>query len=503
MGNNSSAGSATQLLPPPEPRPPPSKPIPPLPAPCFGNLITMLSIDGGGIRGLIPAVVLVRLEKKLQVADQDNPDARIADYFDVIAGTSTGALIAAMLVIPNKHGRPKFTADGVKDFYKKEGPKIFSPPKRWWQWWGPKYDGTFLHQMIEEVTGSTTLDQTLSRLVVPTFDVHMLQPVMFSSFEDYLSRTGKEEKEIKPMVSDVCIGTSAAPTYFPAHNFKADGVRTGHHLIDGGVAANNPTMAAISRITMEQLLENPDFPGLDYKKYLVISLGTGSAVEEKGKYTAKGCAKWCDLDWVRKDGHNPIIDIFSQASAMLVDMQVRNLLYNSGQPELYLRIQAQASLFKNIPVLPMDIATKDNMDNLIGIGDKLLRNKVAKVDLYLGRYLDPERETDKKYLKKYHPNEPETTNDEELQRFADILVAERKLRLGKQEEKEAQEATKAYTSSPSPSTSSAEAAQATISVCPAAFEVNAQFQASAESRETETVVALKQVEYGFLNLVSC
>ncbi|MFS7911299.1 putative patatin-like phospholipase domain, Acyl transferase/acyl hydrolase/lysophospholipase [Helianthus anomalus] len=95
----------------------------PLQPPTYGNLITILSIDGGGVRGIIPGVILNFLETELQKLDGEN--ARLADYFDVIAGTSTGGIVTAMLTTPNEEGRPVFTAKDVVDFYVEHCPKIF------------------------------------------------------------------------------------------------------------------------------------------------------------------------------------------------------------------------------------------------------------------------------------------------------------------------------------------------------------------------------------------
>ncbi|KAM3405629.1 hypothetical protein ACQJBY_008250 [Aegilops geniculata] len=114
-------------------------------------------------------------------------------------------------------------------------------------------------------------------------------------------------------------------------------------------------------------------------------------------------------------------------------------------------------MFEKQPLLPMDTATEKNMNYLVKIGDDLLDKVAAKVDLYVGRYLDPGRDIDKKYLKTRHPG-PRPTNDQELQRFAVLLIDERKLRLDNQKKKkkkkdQAQEATKASTFSPPPLTS--------------------------------------------------
>ncbi|PON31791.1 Patatin-related protein [Parasponia andersonii] len=89
----------------------------------YENVITVLSIDGGGIRGIIPGTILSCLESELQKLDGE--EARIADYFDVIAGTSTGGLVTAMLTAPDENKRPLFAAKDINDFYLEHCPKIF------------------------------------------------------------------------------------------------------------------------------------------------------------------------------------------------------------------------------------------------------------------------------------------------------------------------------------------------------------------------------------------
>ncbi|XP_011038424.1 PREDICTED: patatin-like protein 2 [Populus euphratica] len=83
----------------------------PLQLPTRGNHITVLSIDGGGIRGIIPGTILAFLESELQKLD--GADARLADYFDVISGTSTGGLVTAMLAAPNKQNRLFYRGRGL------------------------------------------------------------------------------------------------------------------------------------------------------------------------------------------------------------------------------------------------------------------------------------------------------------------------------------------------------------------------------------------------------
>ncbi|MFS7973973.1 putative patatin-like phospholipase domain, Acyl transferase/acyl hydrolase/lysophospholipase [Helianthus anomalus] len=206
--------------------------------PNTGKRITVLSIDGGGIRGVIPGVILEYLESQLQ--ELDGEEARVADYFDVIAGTSTGGLVTTMLTAPDENNRPLYAAKDIVPFYLENTPKIFPQRRGPFAWiiglfkalLGPKYNGKYLQNLVKSLLGTTKLSQTLTNVVIPTFDIKNMQPVIFSSFQ--VAR----EPSMDVQLSDICIGTSAAPTYLPAHCFRK-GDRE-FNLIDGGIVANNP-----------------------------------------------------------------------------------------------------------------------------------------------------------------------------------------------------------------------------------------------------------------------
>ncbi|KAG2690695.1 hypothetical protein I3843_09G197500 [Carya illinoinensis] len=384
----------------------------------YGNLITVLSIDGGGIRGVIPGTILSFLESELQKLDGE--DARIADYFDVIAGTSTGGLVTAMLTSPNEKNRPLFAAKDIKDFYLNQCPKIF--PQNCCPWFphitkimkalsGPKYDGKYLHSLVKEKLGSTRLHQTLTNIVIPTFDIKRLQPTVFSSFEL------KRNPSLDALLSDVCIATSAAPTYLPAHYFQTKdpaGEVRDFNLVDGGVAANNPALLAIGEVTKEVTKGNPDFlpmKPMDCEKFLVISLGTGSSKAAK-KYNAHEAAKWGILSWLTNGRSTPIVDIFTQASADMVDLNLSNVFQALQSEQNYLRIQDDKLTGD---VSSVDIATKKNLDDLVKVGEELLKEPVSRVNLETGLFECCSHET----------------NEEALRRFAKILSQERQLRHAK------------------------------------------------------------------------
>ncbi|KAI3962081.1 hypothetical protein MKW92_013369 [Papaver armeniacum] len=383
--------------------------------PVYGRLITILSIDGGGIRGIIPGTILAFLESQLQ--ELDGPDARLADYFDVISGTSTGGLMTAMLTAPNEENRPLYAAKDITQFYLDHSPKIFpqksgifAPLINIFQLaTGPKYNGKYLHKLIKEKLGETRLHQTLTCVAIPTFDIKQLQPTIFSSFEVGTS------SPVDARLSDVCISTSAAPTFLPAYYFKntdTNGNEQEFNLIDGGVAVNNPALVAITEVTKEIFKGNSDFfpiKPVDYGRFLVISVGTGTKKEEE-KYTSQKAAKWNILSWLIKGSSTPLIDVFSQASADMVDYHISVVFQALHSEENYLRIQDDTLTGS---LASIDAATKENLNNLVKTGDALLKKPVSRMNLQTGQA---------------EPVENGGTNEEALKNFAKLLSNERHLR---------------------------------------------------------------------------
>lgn len=384
--------------------------------PTYGNLVTILSIDGGGIRGIIPATIIAFLESQLQ--ELDGPDARLADYFDVISGTSTGGLVTAMLTAPDTNNRPLFSAKDIKPFYMEHSPKIFPQhsglggtiiAKLIRSLGGPKYDGKYLHAVIAEKLGDIRLHETLTNVVIPTFDIKSLQPIIFSSYQVKMS-TGLDAK-----LSDICISTSAAPTYLPAHNFSnqdSNGKVHEFNLIDGGVCANNPTLVAMNEVTKQIIKENSDFfpiKPMEYGRFLIISIGTGTAKNEE-KFNAPMAAKWGLLDWLTHSGTTPLIDVFTQSSADMVDFHLSAVTQALHSEDNYLRIQDDTLTGTDSSV---DIATKENLEKLCQIGENLLKKPVSRVNLENG-FSEPLKNGG--------------TNEDALKRFAKRLSQERRLR---------------------------------------------------------------------------
>ncbi|MCL7021450.1 hypothetical protein MKW94_029925 [Papaver nudicaule] len=302
-----------------------------------------------------------------------------------------------MLTAPDAHNRPLFAADEITQFYLDHCSIIFPQPnpvvlcicsgffehaKKWIHDMvgGPKYDGKYLHALVRELLGETRLHQTLTSVVIPD-----------------------------PLLSDVCISTSAAPTYFPPHRFHVNVSVDGKeeirefNLIDGGVAANNPTTLPYGSLP-DICKGNPDFFTMGKGKVLILSLGTGTSTiveAEKQKLTADVAANWGTLGWVRNT--NAFTDILSPAES--------DMALNDNAAILGLNDDGALS--------SMDIATKENLDNLVRVGEELLKKPVTQVSVNTGA-LEPV----------IHDNlGREETNEEALVRFAKLLSNERKDRL--------------------------------------------------------------------------
>ena len=193
----------------------------------------ILSLDGGGIKGLFSAALLAKLEEDLQV--------NVASHFDLITGTSTGGIIALAL---GKGLSPQ----QIVDFYVRLGPKIFGRRRllrrvRWL--FSRKYPQDELGAALRECFGDTTVGESRKRLVIPSYNVGNDQVyVIKTPHHTRLMRDGRQ-----PMWT-AALATSAAPTYFPSCQV-IDGMR----LIDGGVWANNPTMVGL--VEALTLLEIP------------------------------------------------------------------------------------------------------------------------------------------------------------------------------------------------------------------------------------------------------
>lgn len=217
----------------------------------------ILSLDGGGIKGIFSAAILAFLEEDLNLT--------ISDHFDLIVGTSTGGIIALCLGIG-------MNPREVVKFYIEKGPRIF-PAKagsKVRQVFASKYNPTQLQEALRECLGEKRLADSKKRLVIPSYNI--------GEDDVYLFKTPHHEhlkRDYRVPMWKVGMATSSAPTYLPT--FKGvDGVR----LVDGGIWANNPTMVGI--IEAYSMLDVP------LSAMRVFSLGTTNGVKHRAKKLDRG-----------------------------------------------------------------------------------------------------------------------------------------------------------------------------------------------------------------------
>jgi patatin-like phospholipase/acyl hydrolase len=190
----------------------------------------ILSIDGGGIRGILPLAILARLET-VHLRGRS-----IADYFDLIAGTSTGGIIALGLA-------RGLTANEILNIYIRRGGEVFPDHNRISQWMRGalqilvnRCDTAALHKLIEEIVGPRQLWESRNRLCIPAAETRHFEPFIFKTphHPDY-------RKDWRESMAHIAKTTSAAPAHF-----KPVQGESGYEFIDGGIWANNPVMIGVA-----------------------------------------------------------------------------------------------------------------------------------------------------------------------------------------------------------------------------------------------------------------
>lgn len=318
------------------------------------KLYRILSIDGGGIRGIIPGRILVELEKYINEAEKakgtKNPDARIGDYFDLIAGTSTGGILTCAYLCPDpdENEKLKFTAKEVVNLYLKNGGEIFKRTfwyKIWsvFGWANEKFSSKNLEKILKYYFQNTLLSELHKPCVVTSYDIERRHGHFFSQ------HNARENIGWDFKITDVARSTSAAPTYFECARILSE-ASVYSSLIDGGVFVNNPALCAYAEA--REIFE------IGAKDMIILSLGTGSV---KNKYLYKKAKRWGKIGWLK-----PLIDIMMSGVAEVVHFQLKQIFETVKAPHQYVRINTD---LKDTPVDPaMDDADDENIKALEELG---------------------------------------------------------------------------------------------------------------------------------------
>ncbi len=304
----------------------------------------ILSIDGGGIKGTFVAALLSHFEDIYC-----KPNENIASYFDLIAGTSTGGILALGLGL----GLP---AKDILGFYKTYGQRIFPQPKTFLHKWNEKfknwiydrYDRRPLEQALSAVFANRKLGEAKTRLLIPSFNLETGQVYIYKT-----AHHARLKCDYKESVCTIALATSAAPSYFPVYKNR--------HipLVDGGIWANNPALVAITeaQTLLKQNLAN-------------ISLLSIGCTEKpfNVETSTKGKLRWaCAL-----------VDLFSQGQHS----------WTHGSAQLLLQDR-----YKRIsPIMPSNRFSLDGVENinkLEGLGESTARQELDNVKQFFQKKIQP------------------------------------------------------------------------------------------------------------------
>jgi uncharacterized protein len=297
--------------------------------------VKVLAIDGGGIRGIIPAVILSEIQKRV--------GTDLYNCFDLIAGTSTGGIIALGIGSPSNNGRPYSPAQ-LLSLYVENGPAIFKKNflTSGRNLFGPKYSPDALESTLVRFFGDTELKSALTPLLISSYDLEGQLPFFFKSH-----RIAAAPQYNWPVVS-IARATSAAPTFFPPlHLTRND---QDYALVDGGVYVNNPAMAAYAEARALYT---------DAAEFMIVSAGTGNRQDQISYAKAKG---WGLLGWAKQ-----IAPVFMDSVSEAVDYELKSMPGCT-----YHRLQAE-----NLEPASgdMDDVSPQNLANLQAVA----RNYVASV----------------------------------------------------------------------------------------------------------------------------
>ncbi|KAK9067456.1 hypothetical protein SSX86_014785 [Deinandra increscens subsp. villosa] len=333
--------------------------------------VRILSIDGGGATdGILAAKSILHLESTLR-RKSGNENAHISDFFDVVAGSGIGGVLAALLFTRGKNDRPLFTAGEAVKFVTENGRRLcrFSKPgilRRAFRSTASVFDRTF---------GDLTLKDTLKTVLIPCYDLTTGAPFVFSR-ADAVEMDGCDFK-----LTDVCAATTAAngPTKTTSVDRKTKVVAIG-----GDVAMNNPTAAAITHV----LYNKNEFPfcnGVD--DLLVVSLGNG----EPSSLTAGNGAP----------SRTAMVKIVGEAVSDTVDQAV-SMAFGQARKSGYVRIQGNKGLFGvdkkyvNMSVQADDMLKQHNVESVLFQGKKCNSTNLEKLEFFAGEILkeNERRKTD-------------------------------------------------------------------------------------------------------------
>jgi patatin-like phospholipase/acyl hydrolase len=287
----------------------------------------------------------------------------ISELFDIIAGTSTGGILAVALTVPGSRGRPKYSAEKIYSLYIEHGGTIFNrsllrSAATLGGLLGPKYSPRGLESLLEQYFGDKRLHETLTEIIVTAYDMASSTPWFFKTSFAKNHRAPEDD----PLLAQVVRATTAVPAFFPPLTME------GHCMVDGGVFASNPGLCAYAHAKNLYPEET---------EFLVISLGTGVQTHHRP------CSKI--KDWGIADWAVPIIAVLLNSSSETVNYQMKTLVGGENYARFQVKLDDQTA--------EMDDASPENIRRLEALAQAAVRENSAKIDQLCSRLMKREEKS--------------------------------------------------------------------------------------------------------------
>jgi patatin-like phospholipase/acyl hydrolase len=302
----------------------------------------VLSLDGGGIRGIIPALVVAHLERQM--------GAPASELFDLIVGTSTGGILALGLSLQDQQGGSLLAAKRMVALYERHGAQIFE--RSLWRKLrtaGGLFEEAYSHEALENVLHKYFANKRMADcgtpVMVTSYDIERRKTVFLKSWHP-------DHSEL--LCAEASRATSAAPTYFEPVNLQW--AELSATLIDGGVFINSPAVSAYA----EACKLFPDEP------IAMLSLGTGELTRPIPYDAAR---TWGSALWIMS-----LLDCMFDGASKAADHQMRLFLGDH-----YLRVQTPLHFASD----DMDDASRANIRNLKQTAEELIEREEDALHQFL------------------------------------------------------------------------------------------------------------------------
>lgn len=319
----------------------------------------ILSIDGGGIKGLYSSTILEHLESKF--------GGSCSDYFDMICGTSTGGLIALAL-------SQKIPASEISKIYTEHGKEIFPKQNKLiglirQTLWKGKFKDDALKRVLVNIFGDKVLGESNNLLCIPTYSFTDARPIVFK----FDHKEGNLNRDNKAKYVDVALATSAAPTYLPLAEIAEYDYK---QFIDGGVWANNPSLLGLIEALTYFVGDGKPYDGI---QILSLSSLNNTAGKPVGLKRRRSFVQW----------RNDLFETSMIGQSFFTHYFLSKMHEITNMPVEYVRIPSEAISAEQQHLVQLDVATDKALHLIRGKGND--RGTLASKDPEIANFFQSKK----------------------------------------------------------------------------------------------------------------